>query len=275
MSGPNDPAKVLDHGFVAYKRHMGSDETVIEEARQSTGKGFRSWEPYKECKTCRHWFTGHKDYCSCNPCNYTNYPRGDNDLLRSLWRRQHTTPFETCVITVQVQSPIFVFREWHRHRTQSYSELSARYEPLPDLNYVPTTERCLLNVNEKGNKQAMAVEGAAELTPEVAEVWLKQLRWAYEVCEQTYRMGLAYGVPKELARIVLPVGRYSRMSATANLLNWLRFLRLRCAPDAQREIRMFANEVRAILEGLFPRVMKLFNEDMERLAIRREDLGDQ
>jgi thymidylate synthase (FAD) len=261
----DEPVMVLDHGMVRYIDHMGSDERVIEMARQSTKGGFRSWEPYKVCDGCGHWFADHTNYCDCNPCHYTDYPNGDMALLRTLYRSKpaHTGPFEHCVVTVQIQAPIFVFREHHRHRTQSYSELSARYAPLPDQNYVPTVERCLMGKAETKNRQAQALRGAAELTPETAEIWLKQLRWTYEVCEQTYQMGLAYGIPKELARLVLPVGRYSRMAATANLLNWIKFLRLRCDNAAQWEIRVFADQVREILCGLYPRTMRLFADEMD------------
>jgi thymidylate synthase (FAD) len=99
---------------------------------------------------------------------------GDEKLLAFLWDNKHATPFEMAGAIIEVQAPIFVFREWHRHRTQSYNEMSARYTPLPDVNYIPTVERLLMN--SKTNKQAGTVRGAAEMTQQNAEIYLQQLR---------------------------------------------------------------------------------------------------
>src|SRR5262249_46580086 len=156
-----------------------------------------------------------------------------------------------------------VFREWHRHRTQSYNEMSARYTPLPDVNYIPTVERLMLN--SKTNKQAGTVKGAAELTVEQAEVFRIKLQTQYILDQECYEWALAAGVPKELARVHLPVGRYSKMRATANLKNWLDFMTLRSdstlqGTKAQFEIRQFANAVGEIIATLFPRTWALFVE---------------
>src|SRR5690606_25949944 len=95
---------------------------------------------------------------------------------------------------------------WHRHRTQSYNELSARYTPLPDLYYVPTLERVMIN-SSGSNKQAGRVEGADELTQNVAASFISSLQDTYECCEGLYQLALEDGVPKELARCIMPVGR--------------------------------------------------------------------
>lgn len=226
--------KILDHGYVKYVEHWGSDERIIEAARQSTGGGFVSWEPYE----------GH--------------PNGDMGLLSFLHRMKHTTPFEMCGLTMEVQAPIFVFREWHRHRTQSYSEMSARYAPLPNFNYVPTLERTVVTAGK--NKQAGAADGAEVLTEGMAENWLALLKDGYAYCERLYQFALSKGVPKELARLIVPVGRYSRMRASANLLNWFRFLSLRMAPDAQQEIGLYACAVGDLIARHFPRTWSLFAE---------------
>lgn len=143
----------------------------------------------------------------------------------------------------------------------SYNEMSARYTPLPDVNYVPTVERCL--VVNGANKQANAVSGAVQLTHESALEWLESLAAAYEHAERVYQDGLRLGVPKELARLPIPVGRYSRMRASANLRNWLAFLTLRsdCVSSgkaAQWEIRQFANVVGGLIAKAFPRTHELF-----------------
>lgn len=224
--------QVLDHGYVELVETWGSDERIIESARMSTNKSFNGWG--SEGKP------------------------GDEKLLRYLWENQHSTPFEMCGATFEVQAPIFVFREWHRHRTQSYSELSARYAPLPDVNYVPSVERLL--ANSKSNKQAGTIKNAAELDEESARRWVENIRLAYADAEATYQNALKAGVPKELARLVVPVGRYSRMRASTDLRNWLGFLKLRTASNAQWEIRQYANVVRELLSEKFPRTFEIVGE---------------
>lgn len=251
--------KVLDHGYVSLVESWGADERIIEAARMSTGKGFLGWGG---CKA---------DYADptlpqCGHCGASHKPEGQGDekLLRYLWENHHATPFEMAGMTIEIQAPIFVFREWHRHRTQSYNEMSARYTPLPDLNYIPTVDRLL--INSKSNKQAGTVAGAAELTADGAEAFRERLRICYDGQESLYQDALAMGVPKELARVHLPVGRYSRMRASANLRNWLGFMTLRSTaknPAAQWEIRQFADVVGGMLAQAFPRTMDLFNGGAE------------
>jgi thymidylate synthase (FAD) len=218
---------VLDHGYVELVETWGNEERIIEAARMSTGRGFEGWEK-------------------------------DEKLLAFLFRNHHDTPFEMAGMTIEVKAPIMVFREWHRHRTQSYNEMSARYIPLPDENYLPTARRCVPDL-ETANRQAM---GAAPKMPAGADIiaWLEQLTWLYAQAQAVYERGLALGIPKELARLPLPVGRYSRMRASANLRNWLNFLRLRLASNAQHEIRLYAGAVAALTADAFPRTYQLFLE---------------
>lgn len=272
--------KVLDHGYVDLIESWGSDELIVESARMSTGKSFGGWDAYPSGRMCQPngkepgerqplpgylaeiwWNTGKPDFIhSTNPFVEIKEEPGDAKLLRRLYEKKHTSPFEMAGAIIEVQAPIMVFREWHRHRTQSYSEMSARYTPLPDVNYLPTVER-LMQVNT-GNKQASKAEFGAELTEEAAKIWLEDLEGCYYLCERTYQRGLEAGVPKELARLIVPVGRYSRMRASANLLNWIKFLTLRLPDDAQFEIRSFAGAVAEQLSDLFPRTMALFGEEM-------------
>lgn len=226
---------VLDHGYVAKVEVWGSDRAIVESARMSTQKGFLGWGPDEDGKP------------------------GDEKLLGYLWRKAHSTPFEFAGLIVEVQAPIFVFREWHRHRTQSFTEASARYSPLPSVDYVPTVERLMLGGGHL-TKQAGAIAGARELTRDAAEAFRQMLQESYSESENCYQSALAAGVPKELARVMLPVGRYSTMRATANLWNWLHFLNLRLAENAQWEIRQYAQAVSDILTDAFPRTMGLFQE---------------
>lgn len=225
--------KVLDHGYCKLVETWGSDERIIEAARMSTHGGFVSWEPYE----------GH--------------PRGDQGLLDYLWRNNHATPFEMAGATFEVQAPIFVIREWHRHRVPfGYNEASARYAPLPDLNYVPDVDRMLMGGGHL-TKQAGSV-GKAVLDESSAMLARDTIEMLYGQAERAYRDLLESGVPKELARCVLPVGRYSKMRATGNLRGWLAFLKLRAHPSAQYEIRVYAEAIAQFIAREFPRTWALY-----------------
>jgi thymidylate synthase (FAD) len=184
---------------------------------------------------------------------------GDEKLLKFLYDNNHSTPFEMAGMIIEVQAPIFVFREWHRHRTQSYNELSARYTPLPEIDYIPTLSRLMVNA-KTGNKQSGTIKDAAELTEEGAQKVIDTLPEIYAMLQGHYKEWLEMGVPKELARIILPVGRYSRMRASANLRNWLAFgtLRSDANPGAQWEIRQYGNAVMELVMQQFPRTYQLW-----------------
>ena len=262
--------KILDHGYLGIVESWGSDERIVEAARMSTGKGFLGWGPVSKCENCGDLFSapkrdcpkpnGTRPYVDCGHGGhrFSDVP-GDEKLLRFLYENAHATPFEMAGLIVEVKAPIFVFREWHRHRTQSYNEMSARYTPLPDENYIPTVERLL--INSKTNKQAGTIKGAEELTEEKARAFQGSLRAIYATAEGLYQEALLAGVPKELARIHLPVGRYSRMRASTNLRNWLAFLTLREASGAQWEIRQYAHALSGIIKEFFPRTHALYAKE--------------
>lgn len=268
---------------------------IIEAARQSTQGSFRGWED-KRCDLCggtgkvrpQGWGDGRggvdlNAWAICNDgrpgpagCEGKGYFPGDERLLRFLFtgKPQHATPFEFSGMTIEVQAPIMVYREWHRHRVQSFeeaglsaldsldttafNEMSGRYAPIPDVNYVPTTER-LLQVNQQTkNKQAGAVKGADTLTPEMAQQFATELETMYRAQETFYQRALKFGVAKELARLPIGAGRYSRMRASTNLRNWLAFLTLRADPAAAWEIQQFAHAVGTLIEHYFPRTWNLY-----------------
>jgi thymidylate synthase (FAD) len=265
-----EQVKVLDYGYVQLIDTWGrlsvedaaGDAALVAAARMSTGKGFLGWGGTENCPSCSSAFLPHYVDAStmkCIACGGTGKRSGDEKLLAFLYANKHMTPFEMGGATFEVMAPIFVFREWHRHRTQSYNEMSARYAPLPDVNYVPSVERLMINAGST-NKQAGTVKDAVELTPETAEAFRKYLKRQYEDSEKFYQEALSAGIPKELARVAMPVGRYSRMRASANLRNWLGFLTLRNDKNAQWEIRQYAQVVQTILGGIFPRTVALFME---------------
>ena len=246
--------ELLDHGYLEFIESWGSDERIVEAARMSTGKGFLGWGP--KCKLCGA--TNQDEPCTSGSSDDHEPQAGDEKLLRYLWEHKHATPFEMAGGVFEVQAPILVFRQWHRHRTQSYNEMSARYTPLPDVNYIPTIERLMMGAGS--NKQAGTVKDSEVITEAVAKAFRSELVEAYDKDEQLYQWALKRGVPKELARVHLPVGRYSRMRASANLRNWLAFLTLRMDPHAEWEIRQYANAMAEMLGAIFPRTIELFTE---------------
>jgi len=223
---------VLDHGYVKYIAHLGTDEAIIDAARMSTNGGFISWEPYE----------GH--------------PKGDAGLLKFLYKNQHLTPFEMGGdLVIEAQAPIFVVREWFRHRTMSFNEASARYAVMPDLHYLPPVERMVKQ--DQKNKQAGAEERLDNALAVTAQDLMKrEQRWLYD----DYKALIEEGLAREVARINTPVSRYTRFRAKANLRNWLQFLHLRMAENAQQEIRVFADAVAILVKQLWPRTWELFEE---------------
>lgn len=218
---------ILDNGYVKLRDVWGSDERIIEAARMSSGKGFIGWGTPE------------------NP--------GDERLLKYLWKNKHTSPFEQGGFSIEVQAPIMVFREWHRHRTQSYNEMSGRYTQIPNIHYVPELDR--IKSQSKTNKQGSEDEG---IDPVIAEEFRRRIREEQELIYKNYEWALSQGISREIARVNTPISRYSRMVASANLLNWLKFLSLRTPKEAQYEIRQYANAVANIVKDKFPRTYSLF-----------------
>lgn len=280
---------VLDHGYVKVIRSWGSDEEIIETARMSTDKGFLGWEP-GACPVCNGsgWTgdapRGDLEMQRCHACEGRGVIPGDAKLLRHLYEHRHSTPFEFGGLTLEVQAPLMVFREWHRHRTQSYSEMSARYVQMPDLHYVPSVERIIASARKQRNKQASG-GGALHIPdssipplvpPEVIGMFRRQVQSEEDTARfiqqlirgeqkrvyDLYEQLLSFGVAKEIARIDTPVSRYSRMRATTDLRNWLAFLTLRMDPNAQFEIRQYAWCVADAIAVHFPRTYELFLEGM-------------
>ena len=209
---------VLDHGYVRLVDHMGDDLSVVRAARVSYDAAWRAGED-----------TG-----------------SDQRLIRYLWSNKHSTPFEAVTMTFEVHAPIFVFRQWHRHRTWSFNELSARYRELPEEFYIPAVE--VLKAQSKNNKQGRD----EDLDPRVVERAQYAMRAANQQAFAAYREMLEAGVARELARSVLPVSTYSTMFATVNLLNLMKFLTLRCDAHAQYEIRVYADAMRDLAREIVP-----------------------
>jgi thymidylate synthase (FAD) len=261
--------KVLDHGYCKLVETWGSDQSIIESARMSTDKGFLGWGPKirafdKDDNEIQLTGWQHDNVqkhehvrATLGVARWEEAGPGDEKLLRYLYENKHSTPFEFAGLTIEVQAPLMVFREWHRHRVPfGYSEQSARYVEMPELFYVPSAERLSMGGQSKTNKQS---SGAA-LPDAVVEETRLRIDATSRRAFAEYRAMIADGVAKELARLVLPVNTYSRMRATGNLRGWLGFLTLRTAPGAQWEIREYANVVGSLIAEKFPRTWQLFSE---------------
>jgi len=220
-----EPIKVLDHGLVRLVDYMGSDLSISRSARVSYDA------PGRE---------------------------EDKGLINYLLTNGHNTPFEACEIMFEIKAPIFVFRQWHRHRTQSYNELSARYRELPEEFYVPELDQ--ITMQSEDNKQMRTEEQHPE-----AQMIADEIASANRASFQTYKHLLREGAPRELARSVLPVGAYSHMFAKANLFNWMRFMKERSHPHAQYEIRVYADVILSILSDLFPLAIEAFMDKYEHV----------
>jgi thymidylate synthase (FAD) len=212
----DDTIYVLDHGFVRLDDVMASDLSVVNGARVS--------------------FARRKE------------EMGDSDagLIRFLMRDRHGTPFEHNAFRFHIRCPIFVAREWMRHRVGSFNEFSLRYAKATDDFYVPEAEDVRSQVGKPGAYTFETVE------PDLAEHTRDALREVYEHAYSTYERLVEAGVAREVARSVLPVGAYTEFYWTVNARSLMNFVSLRAAETAQREIRRYAEAVERFLELHMP-----------------------
>ena len=228
--------KVLDHGFVRLVDSMGDDLSIVRNARVSYDADWRAGEDQGS----------------------------DGRLINYLYNNGHNTPFEAVTLTFDVKAPIFVFRQWHRHRTQSYNELSARYRELPEEFYVP--EPHLVGKQNKDNKQMRdpltkeEFEALPNSERKKINNYLDIMRCHNSSAFARYRTMLAEGFPRELARSILPLGTYSHMFATMNLHNLFRFLSERLHPHAQYEIRVYAEAILELIRAIAPVAVAAFEK---------------
>lgn len=219
-----EPLPCLDHGFVRVIDYMGDDAAVVQAARVSYGKGTRSGSD-------------------------------DRGLLRYLLRHRHTTPFEMAEIKLHVKLPIFVARQWIRHRTASVNEYSARYSILDREFYLPRPED--LAVQAENNRQGRG----GVLTAEQAAAVLALLRRDAEQAYATYEGLMAdQNLARELARIDLTLNYYTQWYWKADLHNLLHFLALRLDAHAQREIRVYGEAIATLVRAWVPHTWEAFED---------------
>ena len=176
----------------------------------------------------------------------------DEGLIRFLMRDRHGTPFEHNAFRFHVRAPIFVAREWMRHRVGSFNEFSLRYAKATEDFYVPQPEDVRTQVGKPGAYSFEPVE------PELAETAREALERVYETAYATYSQLVELGVARELARCVIPVGAYTEFYWTVNARSLMNFLSLRAAETAQREIRWYAEACEHFLAEKMPVTYEAF-----------------
>lgn len=268
--------EVLGKGYVQLIDWMGSDESIVEAARISTGRGFVSWDPYRRCKTCGRVSSLDRVNLACfEKCEGTafeNFPRGDLGILDYLYRMEHTSPFEMAELVIDVKCPMDVWRQWIRNRTASVNEYSTRYSEA--IDDVAETAPDAWRTQGKTNRQ-----GSGEMVTEWPPGLSEGLSWNGEEYERpgdylsareadlhqharlVYEERLAFGVAKEQARKDLPLSNYTAARWKIDLHNLLKaFLKKRLHPHAQIEIRAYAQAVAQIVKAIWPRTYSLFEE---------------
>lgn len=212
--------KVLDKGFVRYIDHMGSDLRIVEAARIS----------------------------------YHSPSKGDEQdkkLLAYLFKNKHTSPFEMCKVTFNIKMPIFVMRQFVRHRMQNLNEVSARYTELPNEFYIPERWRAQDTKNKQGSIDDFKLDHkniSDRLERHCENVYL------------LYQEMLDAGIAREMARFILPVNIYTEIYTTWDLSNLIKFFILRDDPHAQWEHQEYGRAMKAIVAQLFPWTMEIYEE---------------
>ena len=215
--------KVLDKGFVRLVDYMGGDQRIVQSARVSYGEGTKTY-------------------------------RQDRGLIHYLIRNWHTSPFEQVQLTFHTKMPIFVARQWVRHRTARLNEISGRYSVMKDEFYVPLPEH--VSVQSESNKQGRGDTLALDEALAVIDQMEKEQRDAYA----DYTSLLDKGVARELARANLPISLYTEWYWQIDLHNLFHFLRLRMDPHAQYEIRVYAEAMARCAKAVAPLAYEAFEE---------------
>ena len=218
---------VLDHGFIRVIDYMGDDAAIVQAARVSYGAG-------------------------------TKHVQNDEGLIRYLMRHWHSTPFEMCEVKLHVKLPVFVARQWIRHRTANVNEYSARYSVLDRELYIPAPEQLAAQsvVNNQGRGEVLSGEEAAR----VLDLLKSDANRAYDHYEAMLSQDGQQGLARELARMNLPANIYTQWYWKVDLHNLFHFLRLRADPHAQYEIRVYAEAIAACVKDWVPLAYAAFED---------------
>jgi thymidylate synthase (FAD) len=219
------PVACLDHGFVRPVDYMGNDEAIVQMARVSYGAG-------------------------------TKGVSDDRGLIRYLMRHWHSTPFEGCEIKLHVKLPIFVARQWIRHRTANVNEYSARYSIMPGEFYIPDAQHLASQSKTNGQGRSNVLEGAE--AQRVLDYLMDDAQTAYDHYGDMISTEGQDGLARELARMNLPVNVYTQWYWKIDLHNLFHFLRLRADPHAQYEVRVYAEAIAEMVKAWVPSAHEAF-----------------
>ncbi len=219
--------EVLDHGFIRLIDYMGDDGAICQAARVSYGKGTKSVQ-------------------------------NDEGLIRYLMRHWHSTPFEMCEVKFHVKLPVFVARQWIRHRTANVNEYSARYSILDREFYIP--ERAALAAQSSINNQGRGAPLSDAEAARVLEILKSDAARCYDHYEEMISEEGKQGLARELARMNLPMNIYTQWYWKVDLHNLFHFLRLRADSHAQYEIRVYAEAIARVVADWVPAAWKAFED---------------
>jgi thymidylate synthase (FAD) len=217
--------KLLDHGFIRLIDYMGDDAAIVQAARVSYGVGTKT----------------------------VNEDRG---LIRYLMKHKHTSPFEMCEIKFHIKLPMFIARQWVRHRTASINEYSARYSVLSKEFYIPEKEN--MAIQAKNNKQGRGAVLEENQAAHVSEMLRQDANQVYETYEKLLATDI--NLAREIARTNLSINYYTEWYWKIDLHNLLHFLRLRMHSHAQYEIRVYAEKIAEIVKEWCPLAFEAFED---------------
>ena len=219
--------EVLDHGFIRVIDYMGDDAAIVQAARVSYGAG-------------------------------TKKVNDDSGLIRYLMRHWHSTPFEMCELKLHVKLPIFVARQWIRHRTANVNEYSARYSIMDREFYIPQPEHLAAQSTVNNQGRGAVLEGAE--AARVLEILKSDAARSYDHYEEMLSQDGQQGLARELARMNLPANIYTQWYWKVDLHNLFHFLRLRADPHAQYEIRVYAEAIARVVADWVPVAFAAFED---------------
>lgn len=235
LERPENSVAVLDHGYVSLVDTFGTDDDIAEAARLSYGRG-------------------------------TKKVNKNEGLIRYLYSHHHTSPFEMVEMKFQMRLPIFVMRQWVRHRTANLNEYSGRYSVMPKLWYVPELD--MIKGQDKTNRQA----SSGELSQNTRMQTQQLIDSASAQAFTDYETLLDIGVSREMARIILPLNMYTEIVWKMDLNNMLKFLWLRDDSHAQPEIQAYARVIADFVAKKFPMTYAAYLQSRESVTLTRDEL---
>ena len=180
----------------------------------------------------------------------------DASLIQYLYSHEHTSPFEMVTFKFHIKAPLFIVRQWQRHRMSSFNEISGRYSVIPESFWIPDTFRLQDLINRQSSDGVLSDSLNKEFVKKYSDITEK----SYSL----YKDSLEYGISREMARTILPQNMYTEFYWKIDLHNLLRFIKLRSAPNAQQEIREYSNQIKEIVKEYCPVTIKAYEKYTEK-----------